>query len=121
LYVAPYACGAEGLRALAPPRLCAPADLATYMDGVLPAGAVPLLAGNALQAYPETLAGVRGVHLSALPTASALLRLAPRLLAGGGAVAARDALPLYVRDKVAKTTAEREGAGTAVRSAEVAP
>ena len=32
------------------------------------------------------------------------------LLAAGAAVAARDALPLYVRDKVARTTAEREGA-----------
>jgi tRNA threonylcarbamoyladenosine biosynthesis protein TsaB len=109
LYVAPYACGADGLRALAPARLCAPGDLGAYLDEVLPVGTVPLLAGNAQQAYPDMLAAVRGVHANALPTASALLRLAPRLLASGGAVAARDALPLYVRDKVAKTTAEREG------------
>ncbi|MGE0098815.1 MAG: tRNA (adenosine(37)-N6)-threonylcarbamoyltransferase complex dimerization subunit type 1 TsaB [Hydrogenophaga sp.] len=113
LYVTPYACDAEGLRALAPARLCAPADLAAYLDGVLPAGASPLLAGNALQAYPQLLANVRGVHAHALPTASALLRLAPRLLASGAALAARDALPLYVRDKVARTTAEREGLRTA--------
>jgi tRNA threonylcarbamoyladenosine biosynthesis protein TsaB len=117
LYVALYACGADGLRALAPARLCAPLDLAGYVKGVLPAGVTPLLAGNAMKAYPDELAGVRGVYVSVLPTASALLRLAPRLLASGGAVAARDALPLYVRDKVAKTTAEREGE----RSAEVTP
>ena len=40
----------------------------------------------------------------------ALLRLAPGLLTAGAAVPAREAMPLYVRDKVARTTAEREGA-----------
>ena len=45
--------------------------------------------------------------MHALPTAAALLSLAPALLAAGSAVAAEHALPLYVRDKVAKTTAER--------------
>jgi tRNA threonylcarbamoyladenosine biosynthesis protein TsaB len=49
-----------------------------------------------------------GLRHTALPTAAALLRLAPGLLAAGHAVAAQDALPLYVRDKVAQTTAERE-------------
>ncbi len=114
LYVAPFACGADGLRPLAPARLCAPDDLAAYLQQALPAGVTPLLAGNALQAYPEQLTAVRGVHVGALPTATALLRLAPQLLARGDAVAARDALPLYVRDKVARTTAEREGPRTAV-------
>jgi tRNA threonylcarbamoyladenosine biosynthesis protein TsaB len=47
-------------------------------------------------------------YLHCLPTASALLRLAPRLIALGGLVEAQDALPLYIRDKVALTTAERE-------------
>ena len=42
-----------------------------------------------------------------LPTASALLRLAPALLAAGQAVPADQALPRYIRDKVAKTTQER--------------
>jgi tRNA threonylcarbamoyladenosine biosynthesis protein TsaB len=45
--------------------------------------------------------------LDALPTAAALLRLAPALLAAGGALPADQALPLYIRDKVAKTTLER--------------
>ena len=45
--------------------------------------------------------------MAALPTASALLRLAPGRLALGGALPADQALPLYIRDKVAKTTAER--------------
>jgi tRNA threonylcarbamoyladenosine biosynthesis protein TsaB len=44
----------------------------------------------------------------ALPTASAMLRLAPALLAAGAAVDAAQALPRYIRDKVAKTTLERD-------------
>ena len=41
-------------------------------------------------------------------TAAALLRLAPDLWAQGLAVPAEQAMPLYIRDKVANTTAERE-------------
>ena len=64
------------------------------------------VAGNAQAAYGDRLApGAR--HVAALPTAAALLRLAPALLAAGGAVPASDALPRYIRDKVAQTTAER--------------
>lgn len=78
-----------------------------------PAGARVLLAGNAFEAYDERL-----LHLlpdpaercTALPTAAALLRLAPGLLAAGHAVPAEQAMPLYTRDKVAQTTAERETA-----------
>ena len=43
----------------------------------------------------------------------ALLNLAPALLAAGAAVPAEQALPLYIRDKVAQTTAERSAAGLA--------
>jgi tRNA threonylcarbamoyladenosine biosynthesis protein TsaB len=44
----------------------------------------------------------------AAPRARALLPLAEALWAAGGAVDPALALPLYVRDKVAQTTAERE-------------
>jgi tRNA threonylcarbamoyladenosine biosynthesis protein TsaB len=47
------------------------------------------------------------------PTAQAIARLAPSLVASGLAVDAADALPLYVRDKVALTTLEREAAARA--------
>ena len=67
-----------------------------------------LLAGNAFEAYGERLPA--GQRLRALPTAAALLRLAPVLFADGQAVAAEQAMPLYIRDKVAQTTAEREAA-----------
>ncbi len=62
--------------------------------------------GNAQAAYGERLAPGT-LHLHALPDASALLRLAPALLAAGGAVPAAEALPRYIRNKVAKTTQER--------------
>ena len=48
------------------------------------------------------------VQVAAMPTATAMLRLAPAMLAAGLGVTAEQALPLYVRDKVAQTTAERE-------------
>ena len=122
LYVAPYARTAQGLSPLAPPRLCAPQDLGAYLAQCLPADAGLaegrcLLAGNVFAAYADRLAHVPGQRLQALPGASALLQLAPGLLAGGAAVAARDALPLYVRDKVAQTTAERDALRLAAASA----
>jgi len=108
LYVATYACNPAGLTPLAPPRLCAPGDLSSYLQHHLPADGPLLLAGNVFDTYASALAELPGTRLPALPTAAALLRLAPGLLAAGMAVAARDALPLYVRDKVAQTTDERE-------------
>jgi tRNA threonylcarbamoyladenosine biosynthesis protein TsaB len=63
------------------------------------------LAGNAFSSFGARLA--RAPRIEAFPTAAALLRLAPGLLAAGQAVAASAALPLYIRDKVAQTTEER--------------
>ena len=65
-----------------------------------------LLAGNAFASYGDRLPA--GPRCQALPTATALLRLAPALWAQGLAVPADQAMPLYIRDKVANTTAERE-------------
>ena len=115
LYVALYACGPQGLEAtpLQPPRLCAPTDLGAHLRHSLPSALSLdagdcLLAGNVWDAYATALAELPGPRERALPTATALLALAPTLLAAGRAVPAQDALPLYVRDKVAQTTAERE-------------
>ena len=79
---------------------------------VVPEGWV--LAGNASGVYADRLPGA--VRMEAEPTAAALLRLAPALLAEGRAVPASDALPLYIRDKVAQTTEER----AAVRASSIA-
>ncbi len=76
----------------------------------LPAGWT--LAGNAMPVYgerfpPRADAMSATPDVFALPTATAMLRLAPALLAAGAAVPASEALPRYIRDKVAQTTAER--------------
>ena len=78
--------------------LCAPEALS------VPAG-LPVV-GNAHAVYPQLLPDA--THLAARPTATALLRLAPQCMQDGGLVDAADALPRYIRDKVAKTTLERE-------------
>jgi tRNA threonylcarbamoyladenosine biosynthesis protein TsaB len=71
---------------------------------------VVLQAGNAFATYGDRLPRVApgGLRCEALPTAAALLRLAPALWAQGLTVPAEQAMPLYIRDKVANTTAERE-------------
>ena len=74
------------------------------------------VAGNARTPYGERLAPM-AAHVAALPTATALLRLAPALLAADEGVPASDALPRYIRDKVAQTTAER----AALRAAQAVP
>jgi tRNA threonylcarbamoyladenosine biosynthesis protein TsaB len=66
-------------------------------------------AGNAWDAFatrwPTTLS-VK--HLHAMPTAQALLRLSPIAFDQGLAVPPEQSLPIYIRDKVAQTTQERE-------------
>lgn len=85
----------------AAPQLLAPEEVQ------LPPGWA--LAGNAFEAYGSRLPSAVARH-SVLPAAAALLRLAPSLLSQGRSVAPADAWPLYVRDKVAQTTAERAAA-----------
>ena len=106
IYAARYAFDAGQWTELMGSRLARPEDL-------LFAVAPQALAGNVFAAYGERLsaAGVAPPEVlcvTALPTANAMLRLAPQLLAQGKAVSAEHALPLYIRDKVAKTTQERE-------------
>jgi tRNA threonylcarbamoyladenosine biosynthesis protein TsaB len=75
-------------------------------------------AGNVFGVYGTRLSGLlqSTARIQALPQATAMLRLAPHLLAAGLAVPAEQALPTYVRDKVAQTTAER----AAIKAAQVA-
>lgn len=74
-----------------------------------------LLAGNVFAAGGDDWPAAHGLRrVEAVPTAAAMLRLAPALLAAGHAVSAEQALPTYVRDKVAQTSAERAAAKTLV-------
>ena len=109
VYAAGYAWApATGWQTLAEAAVLPPESVA-----VPPAGT--LLAGNAAAVYADRLpAAVLALpRADVLPTADALLSLAPALLAAGRAVPADQALPLYIRDKVAQTTAERAAAGLA--------
>jgi len=75
-----------------------------------------LQAGNVFDAYGDRLpmAEPCGLRCESMPSAAALLRLAPALWAQGLAVTADKAMPLYIRDKVAYTTAEREAMKTPI-------
>ena len=86
----------------APCTLIRPEALLLDADTGLLAGNVFSVYADRLPAFPDQL-----LRVTALPTATALLRLAPALLAAGHGVPADQALPLYVRDKVALTTDER--------------
>ena len=86
------------------------ADEACALSDGSPSSRLPtfIAAGNAWGVYagrwPEAFTVPQ---ITALPTASALLRLAPQAWAQGKAVPPEEALPLYIRDKVAQTTEER--------------
>ena len=67
-----------------------------------------IAAGNAWPVYVGRWpTAFTAPQVTALPTAAALLRLAPAAWAAGAAVPPEEALPLYIRDKVAQTTDER--------------
>ena len=64
--------------------------------------------GNTWDAFTaRSPAELSGKHMHAMPTAQALLRLSPIAFEQGLAVSPENALPLYIRDKVAQTTQER--------------
>jgi tRNA threonylcarbamoyladenosine biosynthesis protein TsaB len=111
MYVGAYLCDGARLVEQQPPRLCLPDELAGWWRSAWPddtASDGDLLAGNVFEVYGAQFSDLPGRRQLALPTARALLRLASAGLAQGLAVSAHQALPLYVRDKVAQTTAERE-------------
>jgi tRNA threonylcarbamoyladenosine biosynthesis protein TsaB len=103
MYVQGFAFGGGLCRALGECELVRPENL-------VPEAAAGLLAGNVFAVYAGRLPGSLATfaQAEALPTATAMLRLAPQLAAAGLCVSADLALPLYVRDKVALTTEERD-------------
>jgi tRNA threonylcarbamoyladenosine biosynthesis protein TsaB len=96
----------------------AAASLCQPEQVVVPPGFV--LAGNAFSAHGGRLPVAAG-RIQALPTAAALLRLAPARFAAGSAVPPSQALPLYIRDKVAQTTQERAALQVARAASGLAP
>jgi tRNA threonylcarbamoyladenosine biosynthesis protein TsaB len=90
---------------VAPPALCAPADVSP-----LPTAGPLAACGNGFAAYPEAFAQqpfAAGAHGDIMPMAADVARLAAIGLAAGEAVSAAEAQPLYLRNKIAYTSAER--------------
>jgi tRNA threonylcarbamoyladenosine biosynthesis protein TsaB len=92
------------------PSLCAPQDLVPHpVDGLA-------ACGNGFAAYPEAFAG-KGFAAQAfgdmLPHARDMAVLGVGALAAGLAVPADRAQPLYLRNKVAYTSAERQAINAA--------
>jgi len=101
VYSAAYAEGCEVL----PPTVSLPEKMP------LPSGAGWVGCGDGFAAWPDRLPALERVRPDVFPTATALARIAALRLKQGESVAAAMVIPLYVRDKVAKTTAERLAEG----------
>lgn len=107
-YAARYRHGPQGWQVIEAPSLHDPAALA---ERVMADGMAPQVAGSSLPAHAAAWAACGGARWpDAAPRAGALLVLARAAWARGEAVDAAQALPLYVRDKVAQTSAERAAA-----------
>jgi tRNA threonylcarbamoyladenosine biosynthesis protein TsaB len=110
VYWAQYHYEDGGWREVCPPVLSAP-------EGVAPSAAEGLQAcGNGFAAYPEAFAGrgfAAGALLEVMPHAREIALLGARALAAGQALPAAQAQPLYLRNKVAYTSAERQAINAA--------
>ena len=100
---APDAGGIAEPAAVLPPSLSAP-------DGVRPQGE-PVACGNGLSAYAEAFPA--GGHAEVMPHAEQVAQLASIAFAAGKTVTAAEAQPLYLRNKIAYTQAERRDMATA--------
>lgn len=105
LYFAAYEKGAADWRAVIEPCLCR-AESAPALQGTGWFGCGSGFARSAaLQARYAAQGG--GVDAAAVPQAAAMAAIAARALARGEGLDAAQALPLYLRDKVALTVRER--------------
>lgn len=110
VYVAAYSVSGDLVEEVLAPKVGAGATVS------LPAGAGWRGAGDGFGVWGTVLRQRLGERLcsddaSVYPTAAAVARLAAPLLASGAGVAAALAMPIYIRDKVALTTAERKARG----------
>jgi tRNA threonylcarbamoyladenosine biosynthesis protein TsaB len=110
IYTAAYVAEAGTPREVLAPAVNPPGQIP------LPPGTGWTVCGDGLAAYAKEISAEFNSHLAAsmselLPTAAAVARLAAARFARGEGVTAADAQPLYVRNKVALTTAERLARG----------
>jgi tRNA threonylcarbamoyladenosine biosynthesis protein TsaB len=140
IYAGRWRWQAGGWRPLQPPVLTTPEALAAEWTGDGSAGGAPrcagdaatpaatgagrwIVAGSALTAFGARLPWPVGVHPVPVEQdrAAALARLALVAWQAGAGVDAAQALPLYLRDKVALTTAERDAARAAAATGSAVP
>lgn len=110
VYCAAYRVGSDDIETVIGPRVLPPAA------ATQPPGGGWHGCGSGFAVHGEALRGrlgdaVTSVDAAAVPTASMVAQLAARRLARNGGADAVTAQPLYVRDKVALTTAERLARG----------
>ena len=118
VYAAEYAYAAGAWRTEVEPLVTSPEKLVERWRTQPP----DVVAGNALAAFGTRLdSGLARRVPEAAPRPEALLALARTAWAEGRTLDAAEALPLYVRDKVAQTTAEREAARAAAAQATMRP
>jgi tRNA threonylcarbamoyladenosine biosynthesis protein TsaB len=91
-------------------QVCAP-RVAPPQQAALPAGGDWSGCGDGYAAYRDALPQMPRMRDDVFPTAAAVAALAAPCFARGEGMGAADAQPLYVRDKVAFTTAERLARG----------
>lgn len=102
VYWAQYRLHATGWQVVTEPTLSAATDIVAQ-------GTV-LLCGNGVAAYPDAFVGqpwVASVIADITPHATAIAELAVHAVLAGNTLPAEEAQPLYLRNKVALTTAER--------------
>ncbi|UGQ48058.1 tRNA (adenosine(37)-N6)-threonylcarbamoyltransferase complex dimerization subunit type 1 TsaB [Massilia endophytica] len=103
VYWAQYRFDGDAPSEVLPAVLTAPGE-------VSPSGS-PAVCGNGVAAYPEAFAGkafAAAVHADAMPHAAQVAQLGERAFLAGVGLPAAQAQPLYLRNKVAYTKAERE-------------
>lgn len=111
VYLAAYEKCEGEWRQVAPPCLCKTGD-SPMIEGAAWFGVGSGFSINAGALQTRYGGQMSGVDAGAVPQASAVVRLAAGEFSKGNAVDAAEALPLYLRDKVALKTSERD----AVRS-----
>ena len=110
IYAAQYECVGAGWTVLVPPMLTSAQDLAALWQRQPPQA----VAGTALEAFGSKLPTFDALRMpGARPRATALLPLALAQWRREGGIDAALALPLYLRDRVALTTVERDAARAA--------
>lgn len=118
VYWAQYRYGGGAWQVVSEPVLSSP-------EAVQPLPAEGLAAcGNGFSAYPEAFAGkpfAANADTAIVPHAAAMAPLGAAALAAGQGVPAAQAQPLYLRNKVAYTSAERQAINAAKLEGKAAP